>query len=169
MTLEAVSLVDVFVGVGANLGDPVAQARSACQALATDLPESMVVRCSQLYRNPPMGPPDQPDYVNAVAWLRSSLPAAELLHALQVIEQRMGRCRNGERWGPRLIDLDLLLYGDEIIVQPGLRVPHPGLVERDFVLFPLLEIAPDVRIPQLGPLTTLCANRGTPDLVPISL
>lgn len=161
--------VDAFVGIGANLGDPVDQVRSACRALGEDLPETRLLRCSRLYRNPPMGPQDQPDYVNAVVWLQCGLSAFALLQGLQAIEQRMGRVRNGDRWGPRLIDLDLLVFGDQVINEPGLHVPHPGLPERDFVLFPLCEIAPDLLIPQYGSVLALCAGRETSSLVPIAL
>lgn len=102
-----------------------------------------------------MGPPDQPDYVNAVVRLRTGLDPHTLLKELQAIERSQGRVRDGQRWGPRIIDLDLLIYGDEIIDEPGLRVPHPGLAERAFVLIPLSEIDPQIVIPDLGSIDEL--------------
>lgn len=145
----------VFVGVGANLGDPVAQIREAFVRLAADVPCTRLVARSRLFRNPPMGPQDQPDYVNAVAWLETRLEPAALLTALQGIEHACGRTRNGTRWGPRLLDLDILLFGDRSICQPGLHVPHAGIAERDFVVLPLQELAPTLQIPGHGPIARL--------------
>lgn len=99
-----------------------------------------------------MGPQDQPDYINAVAELETMLPALRLLALLQEIENRQGRLRGPVRWGPRTLDLDLLIYGQERIVDPTLTVPHPGIAGRAFVLYPLAEIAPGLHIPGLGPL-----------------
>jgi 2-amino-4-hydroxy-6-hydroxymethyldihydropteridine diphosphokinase len=99
-----------------------------------------------------MGPADQPDYINAVAALDTALSAHELLSAMQAIEHRHGRTRSGERWGPRTLDLDLLLYGMDQIHDATLIVPHPGLCERNFVLYPLYEIAPRLLLPGLGRL-----------------
>ena len=137
-----------------NLDEPVTQVRAAMERLA-NLPQSRLVARSSLYAGSPMGPRDQPDYVNAVVALDTDLTAAELLRALQRIERLQGRRRNGERWGPRIIDLDLLLYGVSVIDTPELQVPHPGLHERDFVLVPLAEIAGDPEIPGRGLLTSL--------------
>lgn len=151
-----------YIGLGANLNDPAAQLERAFQALAA-LPDSCVASRSSLYRSRPMGPAEQPDYVNAVALLETSLTAHQLLRQLQAIEQAQGRVRKGERWGPRTLDLDILLYDDARIGDSELSVPHPGLAEREFVLFPLSEIAPDLDIPGLGPLKTLvqaCPRRG---------
>ncbi len=143
-----------YIGIGSNLDEPIVQVRSAMDSLGT-IPSSRLERCSSLYRNPPMGPPDQPDYVNAVVRLRTGLDPHTLLKELQAIERSQGRVRDGQRWGPRIIDLDLLIYGDEIIDEPGLRVPHPGLAERAFVLIPLSEIDPQIVIPDLGSIDEL--------------
>ena len=114
---------------------------------------------SGLYRNPPMGPAGQPDYVNAVAGLLTRLAPENLLSELSNIEQRMGRQRQpAGRWGPRVIDLDLLLYGDQMIEAPNLSLPHPGISERNFVLFPLLDIAPELAIPGQGKVATMAGG-----------
>jgi 2-amino-4-hydroxy-6-hydroxymethyldihydropteridine diphosphokinase len=146
--------VRAYVGIGSNLDKPVTQVREAMAHLAR-LPESLLVARSSLYGGRPMGPPEQPDYVNAVAALDTHLSAVDLLQALQRIERLQGRRRGGERWGPRIIDLDLLLYGGSVIDMPGLQVPHPGLHERDFVIIPLAEVAGDLEIPGRGLLTAL--------------
>ncbi len=140
-----------YVGLGSNLGDPAARVAAACAALDT-LPGSRCLGCSRRYRNPPMGPADQPDYVNAVARLETALGPAALLAALLELERDHGRERHGPRWGPRLLDLDLLLYGDRVVEEPHLRVPHPGLLERPFVVFPLLELEPGLVLPDGTPL-----------------
>ena len=160
--------VHAYIGIGANLGDPVAQVLQACARLARDVPRTRLVARSSLYRNPPMGPQDQPDYVNAVARLDTQLAPRALLDALQGIEVASGRRRGGARWGPRLLDLDILMYGDEVIDQPGVRVPHPGIVERDFVLFPLQELAPQLVIPGLGSVAALCRRMPRTGLVAIA-
>jgi 2-amino-4-hydroxy-6-hydroxymethyldihydropteridine diphosphokinase len=149
--------VRCYVGLGSNLDDPVLQVRRGLTALAA-LPDTTVVQPSSLYRSPPMGPPGQPDYVNAVCALATRLPAPRLLAHLQGIEDRHGRVRGPVRWGPRILDLDLLLYGDAELTLPDLTVPHPGLAERAFVLYPLLEIAPHLEIPSLGPIASLIRN-----------
>lgn len=146
--------VRAFIGLGSNLHDPKTQVREALDQLGT-LPLTRLVRCSSLYRTPPMGPQDQPDYINAVAEIVTTLSAGELLARLQEIEQLHGRIRGEQRWGPRTLDLDLLLYGQEIIDTPALQVPHPGISRRNFVLLPLYEIAPRVVIPGHGPLVDL--------------
>lgn len=146
--------VCAFVALGSNIEAPVAQVRRARQALDA-LPGTRLVKCSALYRSPPLGPPDQPDYVNAVACLRTRLSAGELLEALQRLERAQGRVRDGPRWGARTLDLDLLLYGDARIEEPHLTVPHPRMHERAFVLYPLHEIAPHVRVPGRGALVAL--------------
>ncbi len=146
--------VRAYIGIGSNLNDPVAQVKEAAEELAL-LPDSLLVARSSLYRGKPMGPQDQPDYVNAVVALDTLLSAEDLLRALQEIERLQGRERDTERWGPRILDLDLLLYGKTVIDTPGLRVPHPGMHERDFVIIPLAEIAGNLNIPGHGLLTTL--------------
>jgi 2-amino-4-hydroxy-6-hydroxymethyldihydropteridine diphosphokinase len=137
-----------FVGVGANLGDPVAQITRALAALAA-LDETCIVRVSSLYRTAPIGHADQPDYVNAVALVETGLAPRALLDALLAIERAAGRERSFAN-APRRLDLDLLLYDEQAIDAPGLVVPHPRMHERAFVLVPLVEIAPDVVIPGRG-------------------
>ena len=145
------------VGLGANLGDAAASVRAAIQALET-LPGTRLVAASRLYRSAAWGVTAQPEFVNAVAVVDTSLPPRELLDGLLAIERRFGRTRvAGERWGPRTLDLDLLLFGDERMDAPGLQVPHPHLHERAFALLPLLEVWPDARIPGVGPAAS-CAR-----------
>jgi 2-amino-4-hydroxy-6-hydroxymethyldihydropteridine diphosphokinase len=141
--------VTAFVGLGANLGDPRAQLESAFEALSA-LPLTAVVKRSSSYRSAPIDA-GGPDYVNAVAELETELPPLALLQALQAIEQHHGRHRGG-RNAPRTLDLDLLLYGDRQSDEPQLRLPHPRLHQRAFVLQPLLEIEPQLIAPGLGPL-----------------
>lgn len=150
----------VFVGLGANLGqDPTQSLRAALTAL--DREEGLrVIRCSRFFRTPPWGPITQPDYINAVAEVATVLPAVELLVRLLGVERDMGRRREGPRFGPRVIDLDLLLDGDAVISEPGLTVPHPRLAERAFVLVPLAELDPDLAVPGVGPLRTLLEALG---------
>ena len=145
-----------YVGLGANLGDAAATVDAAVHALEA-LPETSLLRRSARYRTPAWGRTDQPDFVNAVVALRTSLPPAALLQALLAIERRFGRDRDAEhgRWGPRRLDLDLLLYGDERLHAPGLTLPHPHLHERAFVLVPLAEIAPDAVVPGHGRVADL--------------
>lgn len=146
-----------FVALGSNLDDPVAQVRRALDELGA-LPATAVSGRSRLYRSPPLGAPDQPHFVNAVARLETRLAPRELLDALLGIERAHGRRRDGRRWAPRSLDLDLLLYGAEVIREPGLEVPHPGLTGRAFVLYPLAELAPGLGIPGAGPLRGLLAR-----------
>lgn len=142
--------VIAFVGLGANLGDAPATVREAMRALDV-LPQTRLLRASRLYRSRAWGVETQPDFINAVAMLESRLPARTLLDELLAIERAQGRERTAEvRWGPRTLDLDLLLHGDSIIDEPGLRVPHPHLHERAFALLPLVEVAPDAVIPGRG-------------------
>lgn len=143
--------VTAFIGLGANVGDAAATLRTAFDELA-GLPQTRLLRASRLYRTPAWGVEAQPDFVNAVAALETRLAARELLEALLETERRHGRDRHREqRWGPRTLDLDLLLYGAAQIDEPGLHVPHPHLHRRGFVLVPLLEIAPDLELPGHGP------------------
>ena len=154
--------VRAWIGLGSNLDGPEAQLQRALEALDR-LPRSRVVACSSFYRSAPMGPADQPDYVNAVAALDTGLSPLELLDALQAVEAAQGRVRGPERWGPRTLDLDILLYGAERIDTPRLKVPHPGMAQRPFVLWPLAEVAPGLEIPGLGPLDALltaCPREG---------
>ena len=138
------------IGLGANLGDAAQTLRDAFQALAA-LPQTTLRARSQLYSTPAWGNLDQPAFVNAAAVLETRLPAPGLLAALLEIERRFGRVRDpAVHWGPRALDLDVLLYGEEVIDLPQLQVPHPYLHERAFALLPLAEIAPDALIPGHG-------------------
>lgn len=138
----------VYVALGSNLNEPAAQVRRALSAL-DGLPDLRVLRASSLYRTPPWGDVDQPDFVNAVAEIDTGLAPLPLLQALQAQEQALGRVR-GRRYGPRLIDLDLLLYGDLRLDHPALSLPHPRMHERAFVMLPLAEIAPELELPPHG-------------------
>ncbi len=147
-----------FVGLGANLADPRAQIERALDLLAAE--EGVeVVAVSTLRETDPVGYEDQPRFLNGVAELRTSLDAHELLQRLLTVERRLGRVRGeGPRFGPRTIDLDLLLHGDEVIAEPGLEIPHPRLHERRFALEPLAELEPALEIPGRGPVQTLLAG-----------
>lgn len=150
-----------YVALGANLGDPAATVRAAFGALA-NLPDSRVSRSSSLYRTAPVGLADQPDFINAVAELQTTLAPEALLDALFDIEQRFGRIR-ADKNGPRTLDLDLLLYDDQLIDLPHLTLPHPRLHLRAFVLQPLAEIAPQLVIPGRGTVAAwlpAVANQG---------
>ncbi|MBV9850003.1 MAG: 2-amino-4-hydroxy-6-hydroxymethyldihydropteridine diphosphokinase [Armatimonadetes bacterium] len=137
--------VTAYVGLGANLGDREAAIEAALRALHWP-PDVMVVRRSSLYETAPVGVTDQPDFLNAVAELRTTLSPRELLARILQLERQLGRVRT-QRWGPRVIDIDILLYGDEALAEPGLTVPHPRMAERAFVLRPLAEIAPEAKLP----------------------
>ncbi|MGL5006144.1 MAG: 2-amino-4-hydroxy-6-hydroxymethyldihydropteridine diphosphokinase [Plesiomonas sp.] len=139
-------MIRVYIAIGSNLIEPVTQAREAIAALK-QLPNSRWIASSSLYRSKPMGPQDQPDYINAVVALDTTLSPLELLDATQHIELQHGRQRKTERWGPRTLDLDILLYGNMCIDHPRLVVPHYGMTTREFVLYPLAEIAPDLILP----------------------
>ncbi len=155
-------MVEVFVGLGANLGEPAAQLRAALLALAA-LPQTQVKKVSTFYRSSAIGPAGQPDYCNAVAQLDTALAPQDLLDAMQGIEDAAGRVR-GTRWGARVLDLDLLLYGQVMCSTERLTLPHPELAFRDFVLWPLTEIAPEVQVPLLGRARDLLAQLPTPAL-----
>jgi 2-amino-4-hydroxy-6-hydroxymethyldihydropteridine diphosphokinase len=150
-----------YIGVGSNLGDPRAQVLQAFAKLA-ELPGTRVILTSPIYLSRPFGPVDQPDFANAVVGLLTQLEPLELLSHLQAIEAAQGRPKERQRWGPRVIDLDLLVYGQWRRADPELTVPHPGIVERNFVLYPLADIAPDLEIPGLGRVTGL-KGRVTPE------
>lgn len=130
-----------YIGLGSNLEQPIAQIQSAFQALS-ELPKSRLSCRSRLYRTPPLGPCGQPDYVNGVALLETMLDPISLLNRLQAIEQTHGRRRDGERWGPRTLDLDMLLYGEKVMNSERLILPHPEMHKRGFVLIPLADCAP---------------------------
>lgn len=143
-----------FIALGSNQADPVAQVTRAFDELQC-LPQSRLLARSSLYRSDPLGPQDQPAFINAVALLDTELAPEALLDALQGVEQRAGRVRKTERWGPRILDLDLLLYANRIIDTPRLQVPHYHMHARSFVLYPLAELAPDLSMPDGTPLHDL--------------
>ncbi|HVQ33745.1 MAG TPA: 2-amino-4-hydroxy-6-hydroxymethyldihydropteridine diphosphokinase [Lysobacter sp.] len=154
------------IGLGANLGDAVAAVQGALRALDA-LPHTRVLQASRLYRTPAWGKTDQPAFVNAAAVLETRLDARALLDAMLGIERDFGRDRatdGSDRWGARTLDLDLLLYGDAVIDEPGLRVPHPHLHQRAFALVPLVEIAPDIVIPGHGRASEIVAAMVTGDI-----
>ena len=152
--------VTAAIGLGSNLQSPIDQVKSALREL-NGLPQSTLLLASSLYRSAPMVAEGddavQPDYINAVALIETSLTPYELLQQLQQLEQSHRRVRE-RHWGPRTLDLDLLLYGDECINSRELVVPHPGLTERNFVLIPLFEIAPDLHLPDNRALVDLVAS-----------
>lgn len=146
-----------YIGVGANLNNPKKRVQMAIAEL-TKLPATTLLIHSSLYRSRPLGSQNQPDYINAVAAIETALLPYELLRTLQGLEKRQGRQRNGERWGPRVIDLDILLYGDSQIQNDDLIIPHPQLTWREFVLYPLAEIAKNLILPTGESILTLKAK-----------
>lgn len=162
------SPVTCYIGLGSNLGSPVANLHSAIAQLAgTDGVELRGV--SRFYASKPMGPQDQPDYVNAVACIKTTFSAHELLQALFTVERAHGRVRDASlRWGPRTLDLDLLLYGDETIDAPDLHVPHPGICGRSFVVLPLADLAPHLVFPNGRTLQDCLQALACDDLHPLS-
>jgi 2-amino-4-hydroxy-6-hydroxymethyldihydropteridine diphosphokinase len=160
--------VRAYIGLGSNLDNPRRHVRSAITQLAA-LPYTHLTVQSSLYRSEPMGPADQPDYINAVAAIDTLLTPYALLDALLGIERLHGRVRSATRWGPRTLDLDILIYGDRVIDDVRLTVPHPGIAQRAFVLHPLAEIAPEIEVPNKGPIRALmeaCPTAGLQKLVP---
>lgn len=149
--------IPAYVGLGSNLQDPPRQVRRALAALA-QLPATQLLCQSQLYGSKPFGPVAQADFCNAAAGLLTQLDADALLAALRALELSLGREPARERWGPRVIDLDLLVYGSERRSSPALTLPHPGIAERSFVLRPLCDFAPQLSIPGLGRVTQLAAR-----------
>ncbi len=148
------SVVSVFVGLGSNLDNPVRQIRLALSNLA-QIRSSSLDKCSSLFKGPAMGgEKNQADYINAVAMMTTTLPPLDLLGALQEKETLQGRI-HGKRWGPRIIDLDLLIYGTQTIHEKNLSVPHIGVAERAFVLLPLCELNPQLVVPNLGKVSEL--------------
>ena len=143
-----------YIGLGSNLQDPRAQILRACAALGT-IAGTRLVRVSPLYRSKPLGPVPQPDFINAVAGVLTQLDSRALLGELLAVETAFGRPADRERWGPRVIDLDLLVHGRERREEPGLTLPHRGIVERNFVLYPLCDLAPDLDVPGLGRVAEL--------------
>lgn len=149
-----------YVGLGSNLEQPEQHVRQALRALDA-IERTCLVRHSRLYRTPPWGRGGQPDFINAVAQVSTSLPARELLDALLAIELEHGRRRDGTRWGPRTLDLDLLVYDEFEFAEPGLVLPHPRIAERAFVLLPMAELAPDLAIAGIGRVRELLARVDT--------
>ncbi|CAN5822200.1 2-amino-4-hydroxy-6-hydroxymethyldihydropteridinediphosphokinase [soil metagenome] len=143
-----------YVGLGANLGPREVTLLRAVDLLAGE-PGIEVLAVSQLRETDPIGDTDQPEFLNGAVSVETTLAPRELLDALLRVERELGRVRDGTQWGPRTIDLDLLVYGDEIVDEPGLRVPHPRLHERRFALEPLVELEPELTIPGLRPVSEL--------------
>jgi 2-amino-4-hydroxy-6-hydroxymethyldihydropteridine diphosphokinase len=159
--------IPAYVALGSNLDDPGAQIAGAFEALSALQGARLVLR-SSLYRSPPLGPVAQPDFINAVAGMLTTIAPREFLAQLKAIEQQLGRARPVVRWGPRSIDLDLLVHGSARVTEPGLTLPHTGIAERAFVLAPLAEIAPDLDVPGLGRVRTLLANVPSGGLVRVA-
>lgn len=160
------SFVTAYIGLGSNLGDPVQQLHQALAAM-TMLPDTKVTVVSSFYQNPAVGPV-QPDYINAVAEIVTELEPLALLDGLQAIERRAGRRREKEqRWGPRPLDLDILLYDNKVIDHERLVVPHVEMTRRPFVIFPLLEIAPAAVMPTGQPIAELAKNLSAESLTKI--
>jgi 2-amino-4-hydroxy-6-hydroxymethyldihydropteridine diphosphokinase len=149
--------VPAYVAIGANLGDAHATVQRAFERLS-ELPRTRVIARSRLYLSVPLGPQDQPEFVNAAAGLLTQLTANELLQELKRLEQEMGRSVPIVRWGPRVIDFDLSVFGAERIESETLTVPHPGVPVRNFVLYPLLDIAPELDVPGHGRVRELAAR-----------
>ena len=152
--MSRVDSVAAYIGIGSNLDDPERQVRHAIEALAS-MPETRFVRASRLFRTAPWGRTDQPAFVNAAAEIATTLPPRALLDALLAIERAQGRHRDGTRWGPRTLDLDVLIYGDRVVDEPGLAIPHPHLADRAFVLLPLADIDPALHVPGKGRISEL--------------
>jgi 2-amino-4-hydroxy-6-hydroxymethyldihydropteridine diphosphokinase len=146
-------LTRAYIGLGANLGDRERTMRRALELLAEE-----VAAVSTFRETDPVGYLDQPRFLNAAAAVDTELSPRELLECMLAVERELGRTRDGPGWGPRAIDLDLLLYGDELVDEPGLRVPHPRLHEREFVLEPLVELDPGLVVPGKGSVSALLAG-----------
>ena len=159
-------MIKVYIGLGSNLGDPQSQLKKAIIAMNM-VPSTSVVKTSSFYRSKPVGPQDQPDYINAVVELDTELSAPVLLDYLQDIENEQGRERK-IKWGARTLDLDILLFGDEIINNDRLQVPHVEMHNRGFVLLPLNEILPDCMIPGVGAVSSLLQENSINDLVKLT-
>lgn len=152
-------VADVYIGIGSNLQRPVQQVQDAIASLSRH-PSFELQACSSFYLSAPIGLVDQPEFINAVCRLRTRLAPEKVLQQLQQIEDQAGRIRKGERWGPRTLDLDLLLYDDLELETATLVIPHPRMHERAFVLYPLQELASELEIPGRGPVRELADNCG---------
>lgn len=150
-------MIRVYLALGSNLADPLHQVQCALNALAA-IPDTTLVATSSLYRTPPYGPPDQPDFLNAAVALDTRLDAESLLNHTQRIELEQGRVRKAHRWGPRTLDLDIMLFGEQTLNTPRLTVPHYDLHNRAFMLLPLLEIAPELCLPDGTRLAEILAT-----------
>ena len=146
-----------FIALGSNLAAPLEQVNAAVAALA-EIPNSRIVAVSSFYRTPPLGPQDQPDYLNVAVALETALTAEALLNHTQRIELQQGRTRKAERWGPRTLDLDIMLFGHETINTERLTVPHYDMKNRGFMLWPLFEVAPDLTFPDGSSLQAVLQN-----------
>jgi len=155
-----------YIGLGSNLGDPGRQVSGAVSALA-GIPGTSVIRRSSLYRSRPYGVLEQPDFINAAVMVDTTLGPRELLRQLLRIEDEQGRDRDVPRWGPRILDLDLLVYGGEQIREADLTVPHPQISKRNFVLMPLVELSRDLEIPGMGLARDLLDRAGYSDIEPL--
>lgn len=153
-------MIRVYLALGSNLADPLHQVHSALHALAA-IPDTTLVATSSLYRTPPYGPPDQPDFLNAAVALDTHLDAEALLNYTQRIELEQGRVRKAHRWGPRTLDLDIMLFGEQTLSTPRLTVPHYDMLNRAFMLLPLLEIAPALCLPDGTRLADILARLDT--------
>ncbi len=159
--------IPAYVALGSNLAEPRTQIEIAFKRLASIADTRLVCR-SRLYQSRPMGPQDQPQFINAAAGLLTRLTAPDLLVQLKSIERDMGRIPAPVRWGPRVIDLDLLLYGQLVTQGPDLVLPHPAIHERNFVLYPLADIAPALLVPGRGAVAELARQRGADGLRPLA-
>lgn len=153
-----------YIGLGSNLSNPRVQVSNAAEEIAK-ITESKVIALSSLYLSKPMGPQDQDDYINAVIAIETSLPALALLDALQAIENSAGRIRKDNRWGARVLDCDILLYGNETIENERLTVPHYGMKLREFVLLPLAEITQSLSLPDGTSISSLANEINCNDIV----
>ena len=160
-------MVVAYIGLGSNLSEPIEQVKNAVNEIR-NIAQSQVTAVSSLYLSKPMGPQDQDDYINAVLALETSLSAIELLNALQAIENEAGRVRKENRWGARILDLDIILFGDEVINSERLTIPHYGMAEREFVLLPLVEIAPSLLLPDGKSVKLLSQNIANNAMVKLS-
>ncbi|TWX68679.1 2-amino-4-hydroxy-6-hydroxymethyldihydropteridine diphosphokinase [Colwellia demingiae] len=160
--------VTAYIGLGSNLSDPRVQVSNAAKEIGK-ISASNVIALSALYLSKPMGPQDQDDYINAVIAIETSLSALELLDALQAIENSAGRVRKDNRWGARILDCDILLYGNESIENERLTVPHYGMKLREFVLLPLTEIAPSLHLPDGSSVSILASEISDNGIIKLSL
>ncbi|MCH5362433.1 2-amino-4-hydroxy-6-hydroxymethyldihydropteridine diphosphokinase [Escherichia fergusonii] len=148
-----------YIAIGSNLASPLEQVNAAIKALS-EIPQSKILAVSSFYRTPPLGPQDQPDYLNAAVALETSLAPEELLNHTQRIELQQGRVRKAERWGPRTLDLDIMLFGNEVINTERLTIPHYDMKNRGFMLWPLFEISPELVFPDGLFLNKLLHKKG---------